>query len=162
MLKKVSEVGAVVVRGFDIQNANEYVSVLHKLGLAEFEYIGGAAVRHLIIGTAGKPKSLQVFTTNESPPNEPIPLHNELAQNENYPEYVSFYCDLEAEKGGSTPIINCHHLYNYIEKHHKDFVVDLEAKGVKYVRIVEQEDNPASPIGRGWRNIFNVKDKEEA
>lgn len=75
---------------------------------------------------------------------------------------MSFYCDLEAEKGGSTPIINCHHLYTYIEKNHKEFLSELEAKGVRYVRVVEQEDNPASPIGRGWRNIFNVKDKEEA
>jgi hypothetical protein len=44
------------------------MSVLHKLSLAEFKYIGGAAVIHLTISTSGKPISLQVFTTNESPP----------------------------------------------------------------------------------------------
>lgn len=161
ILHKVSDVGAVLFRGFDIQSANEYVSVLHKLGLAEFEYIGGAAVRHLVVGSHTN-KSLQVFTTNESPPHEPIPLHNELAQNESYPEFISFYCHTEAESGGSTPIINCHELYNYVEKNHPDFIKDLENKGVRYIRVVEENDNLSSPIGRGWRNIFNVETREQA
>ena len=42
-------------------------------------YVGGAAVRNLIVGTEGVIQNLQVLTTNESPPSEPIPFHHELA-----------------------------------------------------------------------------------
>jgi len=42
-------------------------------------YVGGAAVRKLIVGTEGKITDMQILTTNESPPSEPIPFHHELA-----------------------------------------------------------------------------------
>jgi hypothetical protein len=42
-------------------------------------YIGGAAVRRLIVGNETRMTNLQVLTTNESPASEPIPFHHELA-----------------------------------------------------------------------------------
>jgi hypothetical protein len=47
-------------------------------------------------------------------------------------------------------------MYSYVEKKHPDFLKELETKGVRYIRVVEENDNPSSRIGRGWRNIFNV------
>ena len=137
---------------------------MNKFGQKPFEYIGGAAVRKLIIGTEKKknPESVEVFTTNEAPPQEPIPFHNELLQNENYPEYISFYCLSEAETGGSTPIVSCNLLYNFLSEKYPNFLKDLEEKKVRYMRIVGDEDNPESPIGRGWKNIFKATDKKDA
>ena len=54
--------------------------MLYKSGLKEVQYIGGAAVRNLIVGTERQPlRNIQIVTTNESPPSEPIPFHHELA-----------------------------------------------------------------------------------
>ena len=35
---------------------------------------------------------VQVLTTNESPPESPIPFHHELAQTPNPPSHISFFC----------------------------------------------------------------------
>ena len=60
-------------------NGEEWASVLYTSGLKEMNYVGGAAVRKLIVGTEGKITDMQILTTNESPPSEPIPFHHELA-----------------------------------------------------------------------------------
>lgn len=41
-------------KGFDISNGEEWASVLYKSGLKEVNYIGGAAVRKIIVGREGK------------------------------------------------------------------------------------------------------------
>ena len=65
--------------GFEIKTGNEWASVLFKSGIQQMEYVGGAAVRNLIIGNDKRMKDVQILTTNESPPSEPIPFHHELA-----------------------------------------------------------------------------------
>ena len=79
MLKAASEYGTVLFSGFSIQTGEEWASILYKTGLKEMNYIGGAAVRRLIVGNEKTMTNVQVLTTNESPPSEPIPLHHELA-----------------------------------------------------------------------------------
>ena len=76
ILKAASLYGAVLFKGFDIQNGEEWASVLYTSGLKEMNYVGGAAVRKLIVGTEGKIEDMQILTTNESPPSEPIPFHH--------------------------------------------------------------------------------------
>jgi hypothetical protein len=38
-------------RGFEIVSGEEFASVLYKTGLKEVQYIGGAAVRNVIVGS---------------------------------------------------------------------------------------------------------------
>lgn len=45
-----SQYGAVMFSGFDIKSGEEWASVLGKSGIKEMPYIGGAAVRNLIVG----------------------------------------------------------------------------------------------------------------
>lgn len=67
-------------KGFDILSGEEWASILYKSSLKEVQYIGGAAVRKLIVGSeTNELKNLQIFTTNESPATETIPFHHELA-----------------------------------------------------------------------------------
>jgi hypothetical protein len=40
-----------------------------------------------------------VFTSNESPPSEPIPWHHEMAQTACPPSHILFYCDVPAKEG---------------------------------------------------------------
>jgi hypothetical protein len=50
ILECASHYGAVMFKGFEIVTGEEWASVLFKSGLKEVHYIGGAAVRKLIVG----------------------------------------------------------------------------------------------------------------
>jgi hypothetical protein len=51
IIKSASDYGAVMFTNFDVQTGEEFASVLYKSGLKEVQYIGGAAVRKLIVGS---------------------------------------------------------------------------------------------------------------
>lgn len=79
VLIAAAQYGAVMFSGFEVKTGEEWASVLYNTGLEKMDYIGGAAVRNLIVGHEERFNNIQVLTTNESPPSEPIPFHNELA-----------------------------------------------------------------------------------
>ena len=90
--KAASEYGAVMFSGFDIKSGEEWASVLYKSGIKESNYIGGAAVRKLIVGNEQRMTDMQIVTTNEAPLSVHIPFHHELAQTPNPPSHICFYC----------------------------------------------------------------------
>ena len=149
-------------KGFDVRNGEEWASVLYSTGLKEVNYVGGAAVRKLIVGTEGRLENMQILTTNESPPSEPIPFHHELAQTPNPPDHIMFYCLENAATGGSTPVLRSDLVYNFLNEKYPDFIKEIEDKGVKYRRTVPCEDDPTSAQGRSWKSMFHVKTREEA
>ena len=69
------------------------------------DYIGGAAVRKLVVGSVNRKNNPQIVTTNESPPSEPIPFHHELAPTPNHPDNISFICLENDADGGATSLI---------------------------------------------------------
>ena len=44
-------------KDFDILSPEEWVSVLYKSGLKEVNYVGGAAVRRVVVGNESRPLS---------------------------------------------------------------------------------------------------------
>jgi len=54
IIKAASLYGAVMFKGFEIISGEEWASVIYASGLKEMNYVGGAAVRKLIVGTEGK------------------------------------------------------------------------------------------------------------
>ena len=160
--KASSLYGAVMFKGFDILSGEEWASVLFNTGIKEMPYVGGAAVRKLIVGHESRIENLQVVTTNESPPSEPIPFHHELAQTPDPPSHILFYCQVNAAEGGSTPLIRSDLVYNYLQEKHADFIKKAEELGVKYIRTVPEVDDPTSAQGRSWKSMFHVNTREEA
>lgn len=61
---------------------------------------GGAAPRRIIPVNVPGGEDL-VYTANEAPPDQLIPFHHELAQLQNPPQYLFFYCDQPSETGGT-------------------------------------------------------------
>lgn len=162
VIKAASLYGAVMFKGFEIVTGEEWASVLYQSGLKEMNYVGGAAVRKLIVGTEGQLDNPQILTTNESPPSEPIPFHHELAQTPNPPSHICFYCSVNAAEGGSTPLIRSDFVYNFLIEKYPDFTNKLEELGCKYVRTVPEVDDPSSAQGRSWKSMFHVATREEA
>jgi D-xylose reductase len=152
---------AVLIRGAEselsVQDFGDFVS--KSLSLVYYPYIGGAAPRRVIMED-DKGEAI-VFTANESPPHMPIPFHHELAQTKDPPQYIFFYCDQAAESGGETPIIDSTKVYRYTNSTHPEFMKHLICHGAKYTRVLTPEDDLASPIGRSWKNTYNVSSKEE-
>ena len=162
-LEKAREHGAVLFRGVEMVSAEEWAAVLSKVGLEATPYVGGAAVRKLVVGSEDRLVAPQVVTTNESPPSEPIPPHHELAQTPSPPTHICFYC-LENTKGqgGATSICRSDVLYDLLQEKHPGFVHDLTTRGVKYIKIAPDIDDPSSALGRSWRSAYDVKTKADA
>jgi hypothetical protein len=140
---------------FDVES---FGSFLVDLKLQSYPYIGGAAPRTVIPTAAGKDI---IFTANESPPQEPIPFHHELAQCPDPPEYVFFYCETPAQSGGQTPIIDSTKVYRFANDTYPDFIETLKQHGARYIRTLPAEDDPSSPIGRSYKNTWNVSSEAE-
>lgn len=68
----LSETGAILFRGFPVLSASDFNDVVEAFGFLELPYVGGAAPRSNVVG--------RVFTANESPPDQKIPFHHEMAQ----------------------------------------------------------------------------------
>lgn len=140
---------------FDVESFGRFVADLQ---LTYYPYIGGAAPRTVIPTAAGEDI---VFTANESPPDQPIPFHHELAQCPDPPEYVFFYCDIPAASGGQTPIIDSTSVYRFANDTYPDFISRLKLEGARYIRTLPAQDDPSSPIGRSYKNTWNVTTQGE-
>ncbi|GJQ08606.1 hypothetical protein GpartN1_g397.t1 [Galdieria partita] len=151
--KLLNQYGAILFRGFPVESPEQFDSMVGAFGFKDFPYIGGAAPR--------KQVTARVFTSNEAPPSELIPFHHEMAQSSKYPKKLFFYCDVEPPSGGETPILLSYLVYQEMKKRCPRFVAELEQKGIKYTRIMPEEDDPSTPIGRGWRSTYDVKSREE-
>ncbi|GFP97785.1 clavaminate synthase-like protein at3g21360 [Phtheirospermum japonicum] len=147
--------GSILFRGFDsLATASDFNDVVEAFGYKELPYVGGAAPRTNVVG--------RVFTANESPPDQKIPFHHEMAQVPEYPSKLFFYCEVEPASGGETPIVLSHIVYDRMKEKYPDFVEKLEKHGLIYARVLGEDDDPSSPIGRGWKSTFLTTDKSVA
>lgn len=146
--------GALLLRGYPVRTAADFDRAVETFGYEELPYVGGAAPRTNVVG--------RVFTANESPPDQPIPFHHEMAQVPEFPSKLFFFCEEEPRRGGETPIVLSHYVYERMKERYPDFVEKLEKHGLIYTRILGQGDDPSSPIGRGWQSTFLTKDKSIA
>jgi hypothetical protein len=146
--------GAILFRGFSVLTAHDMDEVFKSFGKPDLYYVGGAAPRSVVVGA--------VHTTNESPPEINIPFHHEMAQVPVYPQRLFFYCENPATKGGATPICLSNLVYEKMKQERPEFVNNLEQKGLIYTRIIPEDDDHESALGRGWKSTFQTQDKDVA
>ncbi|CAO2161387.1 unnamed protein product [Urochloa humidicola] len=150
----VRDAGALLLRGFPARTAADFDRTVDAFGYEELPYVGGAAPRTNVVG--------RVFTANESPPDQKIPFHHEMAQVPTFPSKLFFFCEVEPKSGGETPIVLSHYVYKRMKEKFPEFVEKLEKDGLIYTRVLGEGDDPSSPIGRGWQSTFLTKDKDVA
>jgi alpha-ketoglutarate-dependent taurine dioxygenase len=155
LLERAMEHGAVLLRGFAVETADDFARVVEALDLENMPYIGGAAVRTRVSGD-------RVLTANEAPPSEPIPFHHEMAQVPEPPDHVIFYCDVPPAAGGETPIVLSNQVYRFASERYAAFLRRVEALGVRYTRVLPEEDDPTSAIGRSWRSTYQAQTRADA
>ncbi|KAI9340661.1 hypothetical protein DFJ73DRAFT_844640 [Zopfochytrium polystomum] len=152
--KRLVESRAILFRGFPLDSPQHFSEFAEALGVEPLPYVGGAAPRRTVYK--------DVHTTNESPPDQKIPFHHEMAQVPVYPKTLLFYCDLEPASGGETPLCPSDILAQRIAEELPDYAEKLEREGVIYTRVIPEEDDPSSPIGRGWKSTFQTTDRAKA
>ncbi|GAB2269367.1 hypothetical protein Dimus_004287 [Dionaea muscipula] len=151
---RLHEAGAILFRGFPVDSASDFNDVVEAFDFEELPYIGGAAPRNKVVG--------RVFTANESPPDQKIPFHHEMAQVLEFPSKLFFFCEVEPGSGGETAIVLSHIIYQRMKDKHPEFVQQLEDHGLIYTRVLSEDDDNSSPIGRGWKSTFLTNDKKIA
>jgi len=155
LLDLVARNGAVLLRGFGAPaDAHGFSELVQALELAPFA-----------AGCSAAPRTEQapgVFTANEAPPKEPIPFHHEMAQCEQPPAYIFFFCEVAPRSGGATPIVPSHQVASYIRRAHPELAAKLARLGVRYVRILPERTDAASPLGKSWTATYNASTRAEA
>ncbi|CAF3514720.1 unnamed protein product [Rotaria socialis] len=154
LLVHLRQCGAILFRDFPITDASAFDTFARAFNWMPLPYVGGAAPRQQVTSI--------VFTSNESPPSEPIPFHHEMAQVPKFPEHLMFFCDVPSTRGGETPIAYSPMIYNRISEALPEFVQKLEEKKIRYTRVLPNGDDPQSAIGRGWQSTYQTEDRDYA
>ncbi|KAL4583797.1 hypothetical protein LXL04_008381 [Taraxacum kok-saghyz] len=139
--------GAILFRGFPVTSPSDFNDVVQAFGYPEDFYAGARVFRVKVVD--------RVYTSNEAPPEKGIPFHHEMA-------YLFFFCEEEPQAGGETPIVLSHIIYEKMKERHPEFVAQLEEQGLTYTKVTNEEDDPSSIIGNGWKSTYNTDDKNVA
>jgi alpha-ketoglutarate-dependent taurine dioxygenase len=149
---KLTESGAVLLRGFDIQTPKDFEDIAKAID---------ADLKDDYMGTSPRDKKTDfVFSASELPGHYPIMQHCEMSFLPSAPRRLFFYCHIEPEYGGETPICDFRKVYNDLDPKIRE---EFERKGVKHIR------NYASPNEKGrsgfqlksWMDMFHTVDKKE-
>jgi alpha-ketoglutarate-dependent taurine dioxygenase len=135
--------GGILFRGF-------------KLNLLDFEkFIQSVSGELLDYSYASTPRTKvqgKIYTSTEYPPDQFIPLHNEMSYTLNWPRKIYFYCVQPAENGGETPIADSRKVYQKISPQIKQKFLD---KQIMYVR------NYGKGLDINWQDVFQTTNKIE-
>ena len=142
--------GAVLVRGVD--TVDDFVRIGR---------LCAAPSRSDIACSAGPRTHVRegVFTANEAPPSEEIPIHHEMAQCERPPSFVLFYCDRPPTHGGCTPFVESSRVAEELRRTYPRVYERIRTEGLRYVREYPPCMDDTSAIGRSWRQAFDATDR---
>ncbi len=155
MNEKFIKHGAILFRGFEINNPNDFedLAVVVDPRLEHAYY--GTSPRNLVKGTK------HVFTASELPGYYPIMQHCEMSYVKNPPVNIFFYCHVEPDYGGESPICNFRRVYADMDPKIRE---EFDRKGVLTVRNYSGLDG-GSKFNlfelKKWNEIFNTTDKAE-
>ena len=109
-------------------SVEDFASFMSHLDLEAYPYVGGAAPRRIIPVNVPGGEDM-VYTANEAPPDTLIPFHHELAQTQNPPQYIFFYCEQPSETGGETALIDSTLVYRFANDNFPEFMDKLKKYG---------------------------------
>ncbi|HEX4353658.1 MAG TPA: TauD/TfdA family dioxygenase, partial [Polyangiales bacterium] len=155
--QRLLEHGALLFRGFPLQNADDFAGAIDALGTgAGIDYIGGDSPRTKIKGA--------VYTSTEAPADLKIPLHNELSFVQRYPKYIHFFCEIAPSERGETILGDARRIYRALDPEVRVRFID---KRLKYVSAYYGDSwlmdllNRVQPSHKPWRDVFETTDRAE-
>ncbi len=149
-------VGAVLLRGFDVPNADAFDAAVQGYGADNFAYAQSLSNAVRVNVTP------RVFTANEAPPQTSIYLHHEMAQTPIYPSKLFFYCEIAPGEGGATPICRSDLLLQQMAQDTPQLLSAFASKGVRYTNVMPPADDSGSGQGRSWKSTLGAETKDAA
>ncbi|WP_339384981.1 TauD/TfdA family dioxygenase [Iningainema tapete] len=118
--------GAILLRNFAVESAAQFQKVLELLNIQlESVYHFGSAHRVRITD--------KVFTSSEAPPDKIIAPHNELNMVPIRPRILAFFCQVQPDLYGETPIINTEKLFYDLSPNLQHKIANFPQRFVRYV-----------------------------
>ncbi|MEJ6682342.1 MAG: TauD/TfdA family dioxygenase [SAR86 cluster bacterium] len=148
--------GAVLFRGFPIENAAAFDRFSAAFGYPDFTY------QESLSNAVRVNLTDRVFTANEAPPEVEIFLHHEMAQTPVSPAKLFFHCHAAAQQGGATSLCRSDQLYALILDRMPQWARKFEDHGLRYTTLMPVDDNAASGQGRSWKSTLSVTDRAGA
>lgn len=140
----ISQQGVLLIRGLNINGAEEFGSVLKKLFGEDLE-------NYAYRSTPRTELKNNIYTATEYRASEVISQHNEHAYFNSWPMRIGFLCEKPANKMGNTPISDSRIAYQEIPKEIRE---EFERKKIMYVRNYSNIDLP-------WQEVFQTDNKNE-
>lgn len=136
--------GAVLMRGFALDGAAEFETVVLSARDNLYDYEFGASPRTRQLNN--------VFTSTEYPASEKIPLHSEMSYTARRPKRIWFYCEQPAIEGGETPLADAKRIWSDLPGPIREA---LAARRVRYQR------NFGGKAGLRWQRAFLTESRAD-
>ncbi len=133
------ECGAVLLRGFDLRNADQFERLIEASSGQALEYTERSSPRTQVSG--------RIYTSTDYPEDQNIYLHNENSYQSTWPMKIFFFCLAPATTGGETPIADCRRVFKLIDPKIKQRFIQ---KKVMYLR------NYGNGFGLSWQTVFQT------
>lgn len=136
--------GAVVFRGFDLKNDEDFSVFMDSLPTDRLPYFEGSTPRKEI--------SKRVYTSTLHPSDQTIALHSEYSSSTKFPMKVWFFCATEPVEGGETPVADARKILERI-----DPVVRDRFRQVGWMLVRNYGDG----LGLPWKRAFAIDNPDD-
>ncbi|XP_038693232.1 clavaminate synthase-like protein At3g21360 [Tripterygium wilfordii] len=143
---------AVLLRGFQVDNPQDFNEIIETFGWEDIRYIGPAPRTHIY---------KRIWTANEGPLSEFIYYHHEMVLFKDHPKQLMLFCEIPPPEGGETPFVPSFRVTERMLEEFPEAVAKMEAKGLRYTFTALNDDNKGSMRGRGWKDAFGTPDPAE-
>ncbi|MEM7582350.1 MAG: TauD/TfdA family dioxygenase [Acidobacteriota bacterium] len=142
--RELQQHGGILFRGFKIDSDVDFQTLIQADADEMLDYTYRSTPRTRVSGN--------VFTSTEYPPDQSIPMHNEMSYTRSWPLKIWFFCMQPSEAGGETPIADSHRVYERIDPAMRDRFAE---QGVLYVR------NYGDQLDLSWEDVFQTSERTE-
>lgn len=146
---RLIQVGAVLIRGFEIESADVFRTVCAAICPQLRNYVGGDSPRTDVTD--------QVYTSTEYPAHLEVFLHNELSYAGWSPDRLFFHCVVPSETGGETHLADGREILRRLGPSVRE---RFEQRGVTYLQHLWDADDEAG-VGKSWQETFETHDRDE-
>src|ERR1041385_1109012 len=152
VLQRLLVHGGVLFRGFTVEKAEDFQSVVDALAPGPaLDYIGGDSPRRKLTAKG--------YTSTEAPAGFKIPLDNELSFVRRHPKHIFFFCDVAPRDRGETILADSRRVYLALDRAVRQRFID---KGIKYVSSYYGRSklmDVVNPSHKSWRDVFETDDR---
>lgn len=145
LAERLTRDGALLLRGFPVQNHNDFYSLLEQFIDPQEElldYVAGISPREKV--------DKKVYTSTSAPPFVNILLHQEMSYVTNFPSKIAFYCAQAPAQGGETPLADARQILKDLPR---SIIKEVEDKGLIYRRTMLSRSALRKFLGKALSSI---------